>query len=272
MKRHHNHNDERYLSIDQYANNSKTSHIHPKLKVILATTLMFFSIGMDSILISTIITLAMIYLTVIKGKVSFTYYIKLLIMPIIFLLLSTIAICFDLSFAEIGQYNIKVLNFYIITSDENIYKCILIICKSIGAVSSMYMMTLSIPVYEIIGVLKDFKIPSVIIELMNMIYKYIFILMNIQSKMSFSAKSRLGNRNLKSSYYSFSNIMTNLLIISFKEASMYYNAMEARCYNGEINFLEVKRNVNKKHIIYGVSFIIFILVIYIFVEIGGLYI
>lgn len=272
MKRSYNHNDERYLSIDQYANNSKISHINPKVKVVLAITLMFFSIGMNSILISIIITLAMIYLTVIKGKVSFTYYIKLLTFPIIFLLLSTLLICFDLSFDEIGQYNIRFLNFYIITSDKNIYKCILTICKSIGAVTSMYMITLSIPVYEFIGVLKSFKIPSIVIELMNMIYRYIFILMNIQSKMSFSAKSRLGNRNFKTSYYSFSNIMTNLLIISFKEASMYYNAIESRCYNGEIIFLELEKDINKKHIVYGVSFIIIILITYILTIVGGLHI
>ena len=47
--------------------------------------------------------------------------------------------------------------------------------KALGAVSALYMMTLTTPLSEIIAVLRKAHIPKLIIELMNMIYRYILL-------------------------------------------------------------------------------------------------
>lgn len=64
-----------------------------------------------------------------------------------------------------------------------------LVLKALGAVSALYMMTLTTPLSEIIAVLRKAHVPKLIIELMNMIYRYIFIMIDTHSRMKNSAES-----------------------------------------------------------------------------------
>jgi cobalt/nickel transport system permease protein len=49
-----------------------------------------------------------------------------------------------------------------------------------------------------------------------------------------------------------------MLIVSFKKANAYYDAMEARCYDGELIFLEEEKKLDKKLVFWALLFIIFL--------------
>lgn len=254
---------EDFMSIDYYSYKSKISDWNPTFKVILAIVLAIFSISTNSIIIPITITIAMLWLTVFKGEIDLEYYFKLLLLPMGFAVLSCISIAFNVSSKPIGDINIEVFSLYIILTKSSIYKVTLIMTKALGAISCMYMMSLSTPSHEIIGVLHKIKVPPIVTELMNIIYRYIFILMDVQSRMHTSAKSRLGYCDMKTSYYSFSSIAANLLIISFKKASMYFDALEARCYDGELKFLTEEKPLQIKHLVIAIIFVVLLFIIFI---------
>ena len=95
---------------------------------------------------------------------------------------------------------------------------------------------------------------------MNLIYRFIFILIESYSNMKNSAMSRMGYHNFKTSISTFGNIASNILVVSLKKANAYYTAMEARCFDGDLNFLEDKKSLNKNHI-----FVVFISILFMFV-------
>ena len=136
--------------------------------------------------------------------------------------------------------------------------------NAFGAITSLYMMTLSTTAGEIISVLRKFHMPKIITELMNMIYRFIFIIMEVQLRMTNSAKSRLGYVDYKTSLKTFGNTLSNLFIVSLKKASQYYSAMESRCYDGDILFLEEEKKLSIKHIFYAGIYYILIFIIYYF--------
>lgn len=138
--------------------------------------------------------------------------------------------------------------------------------KALGAVSALYMMTLTTPLSEIIAVLRKAHVPKLIIELMNMIYRYIFIMIDTHSRMKNSAESRLGYCDFKTSCYSFGQVASNLLVVSLKRGNNYYNALEARCYNGDLQFLEEEKQVKAGQIVMAVIFIIILLLIWFFTK------
>ena len=59
--------------------------------------------------------------------------------------------------------------------------------------------------------------------------------------MQISAEARLGFCDFRTSCYSFGQIAANLFIVALKKANAYYDAMEARCYDGTLCFLEEKK-------------------------------
>ena len=67
-------------------------------------------------------------------------------------------------------------------------------------------------------VLGSLRLPPLVIELMYLIYRYIFLLLDIQHRMTVAASSRLGYASLRRAWFSFTHISGNLLAASFKRA------------------------------------------------------
>ena len=154
--------------------------------------------------------------------------------------------------------------FYIYWSKASLLKAGGLVFKALGAVSALYMMTLTTPLSEIIAVLRKAHIPKLIIELMNMIYRYIFIMIDTHSRMKNSAESRLGYCDFKTSCYSFGQVASNLLVVSLKRGNNYYNALEARCYDGDLRFLEEEKPLKAGQIAMAVIFIVVLMLIWFF--------
>jgi cobalt/nickel transport system permease protein len=126
----------------------------------------------------------------------------------------------------------------------------------------MEAMALSTPSSEIIGVIRKAHMPKLIVELMNIMYRYIFILIDVNINIRNSADSRLGFCDLKTSWSTFGKVASNMLIVSLKKANTYFNAMEARCYDGEFMVLEEYENVRAAQIAGAAVFISILIVIW----------
>lgn len=246
------------ISIDFYAYTSKIKNWNSSFKMIFSMTMIAVCILLDNPYVSVSVILGMAYLTIIKGGLSLRDYLSVLMIPIIFIIISIFTISVDISRNPLGEYNLYLGFGYVFTSKEMLTKGVFLLLKILGAISALQMMSLSTPSSDIIYVLRKAHVPKLIIELMNMIYRYIFILMDVSSKMKNSAEARLGYCDIKTSYYTFGRIGSNMLIVSFKKANAYYDAMEARCYEGELIFLEEERKLDKKLVFWASVFIIFL--------------
>lgn len=238
---------ENLISIDAYAYASRLIHINSGLKIGSSLFFLIFGLLADSITVSLLLLLAMACCAVIGGGISFRNYLNLMMIPLVFIALSSLAILFDVSFHPIGEYHFFLGFFYIGTAKTGIIGTIRLIFRALGAVSCLYMMILSTPTSEIIRVMRRCHIPQLVCELMNMIYRFIFILLDVQYRMTVAAKSRLGYCDLKTSFYSFGNVISNLLVLSLRRSNAYYDALESRCYDGELCFLTEDKPIRAIH-------------------------
>lgn len=251
-------------SIDFYAYASKIRQWNAFFKVYLSVLILIICIVFDNPYVSVAVIIAMAYLTVIKGEIPVAEYLSILIIPITFIFLSTFTVAIDFSKQPTGQYNLYLGFCYVFTSQEKIKKMAFLILKIFASISALQMMTLSTPASDIIYVLRNAHVPKIIVELMSLIYRYIFILMDVCTKMKNSAKSRQGYCDFKTSCYTFGSIASNMLIISLNKANAYYDAMEARCYDGDLVFLEEEKKVEIIQIIKAAAFIIFLILLWFF--------
>lgn len=249
-------------SIDFYAYASKIRNWNPAFKVSLSMLTLVLSIVLNNPYVSLAVIVAMAYLTIIEGGLSIHAYLSIMMIPISFILLGTITIGIDFSTQPIGQYNLHLGFFYVLTSQANLKIMFFLMLKVFAAISAMEMMTLSTPSSEIISVMQRAHAPKLIAELMNLIYRYIFILIDVNIKMRNSANSRLGFCDIKTSWYTFGKIASNMLIVSFKKADAYYDAMEARCYDGDLIFLEEVKKVKPLQIAKAAVFVIFLILLW----------
>lgn len=185
------------------------------------------------------------YLNVKKGKVSIRLYLKYLMIPLIFLMLSTLAILVNVSGKPLDAYAIPVGEYYVTSSWAGLKRGMQMILTALASVSSLYVLSFHTPLTEILDVLKKLHVPGLFIELMLLTYRFIFILMESASAILTAQKARLGNRNLKTSIQSFGEMAAVVFVRSLKQSDALYNAMESRCYDGEIRVLAGEYQISK---------------------------
>ena len=253
-------------TLEYYSYNSKINSWNPHLKFWYSMVLIVLGIILSNIYISISIVFICGFITIFLGKISLKKYIDFFKVPIIFLLISVAVININFSKNITDFYYFNIGDLYIYTTDENIKKSCILFWRALSGVSSMYMLALSTPLNEIIYVMKKARTPKIIIELMYLVYRFIFIMRDSYKSMRKSIESRLGFIDYRTSLLSFGKIISNILIISLRKSNSFYDAMESRCYRGEIRFFIKEKRINKKVIIgMGLS-IIYLIVLYIFTK------
>ena len=253
-------------TLEYYSYNSKINSWNPHLKFWYSMVLIVLGIILSNIYISISIVFICGFITIFLGKISLKKYIDFFKVPTIFLLISVAVININFSKNITDFYYFNVGDLYIYTTDENIKKSCILFWRALSGVSSMYMLALSTPLNEIIYVMKKARTPQIIIELMYLVYRFIFIMRDSYKSMRKSIESRLGFIDYRTSLLSFGKIISNILIVSLRKSNSFYDAMESRCYRGEIRFFIKEKRINKKVIIgMGLS-IIYLIVLYIFTK------
>ena len=270
QQRHHrgHHHGEGGFSIDYYAYESGLRNLNPVFKVLFSVAVLILTISLDHPAVSLFVILSMGFLTIWKGRVHFYDYCTLMTIPVVFLLMGSAAIAIGFSKTPVEPYNLNLHFFHLYVTAANLKKALFLILKAFGAISAMFMLTLSTPSCEIISALGKLHVPKLIIELMNMIYRYIFILLDTQQKMKNAAESRLGYCDFKTSCISFGGIASNLFIVSLKRANAYFDAMESRCYDGELLFLEEEKPIKGQQAAMAIVYLVLLIFIRVLSNIG----
>lgn len=227
------------MNIDKYAYISRLKHIDPMLKFTFALLTMSVCLWANSVLISVIIVLIMGWLTVYKGGTPVSLFIKLLMVPMSFLFIGVLTIAVNISKNQNDfLFSLVIAGMHIGVQKTGLYSAARLFFKALGAVSCLYYLSLSTPMVDILAVLRMFRIPKLLIELMGLIYRFIFVLIETADTMTIAQNSRLGYSSLSATYHSMGTLFSTLFIRAYKRGNDLYTALEARGYDGELNVLE----------------------------------
>ena len=237
---HHSHGG--VLVIDVYARRSRYFAWSPALKTGGCVLLLVLCVASPSPWVPLALALIMAFLTV-WGGIRFHDYLALLSLPAAFLLLSGLALLWDYAPAADGAVAIPFWNGWLVVTAAAQVRARLVMARALGAMSCLYFLSLSTTMPEILSVLRRAHVPSVMTELAVLIYRYLFVLLSAYETMQDAAASRLGYSTFARSIRTTGAVYGNLLAASFRRAGACFDAMESRCYDGEIRFLEREKPV-----------------------------
>lgn len=226
------------ITIDKLCYQSKLRYVNAESKFAFAVLTLLICVFSHSIVIAAIVFAATGILTVHMGGIPFFRYMRLIRIPLAFLILSTFAILLHFSHQPQDLFAVPIGSWYLTGSIDGLMYCIQLIATAMASVSCLYFLSLHTPMPDILQVLDTLHCPELLIELMMLIYRFIFILLDASASITTAQNSRLGNRDYKTSLKSFSSMVSVLFLRSFKRANALYDAMESRCYDGRIRVLK----------------------------------
>jgi cobalt/nickel transport system permease protein len=228
---------------------------------VLSVGTLLLVLALNDILASLFVIAAMCGLTVFAGKIPVRIYLHFLTIPLFFILCGGIAIALQITTKQPASWSLRIGGIYLGVTKKSLWTALLVVFRSMAGVSALFMLSLSTPVNELAAVLQKLHLPELFIELLKLIYRYIFILYDVAQQMQTAAAARLGYRNFMQSCRTFAGIGGRLFLISLQKAEAYYDALLARGYDGKLEFLTEETPVQIRQIIGGCLYFICLVMI-----------
>ncbi len=229
--------DHGYL-LDDWAQRSPLAQVYPGLKVCVALLLLILCVTAHRATTGLIIALLLAAVLCICGKMKPGPYVHLLCIPLSFVLVGTLALLWGIYAQPCGQIQLPLWGKWLCVTQQSRATAWLVLSRALGGLSCMYAISLTTPMTQLIPLLRSWRVPEIVIELMYLMYRYLFVLLDTYHQSWVAAQSRMGFDYWPDSVHTMGMLLSRLLGRSFARAGACWDAMESRCYEGRLCFLE----------------------------------
>lgn len=190
------------------------------------------------------------------ARVDLRTYAELFVFPIWFAVMSVAGIILITGGNDVfWQWNL-LADFSLSVTRESINQGVFVFCRAVGGMSALCFISLTTPMTDIFIALRQCRIPDVVIDLMMIIYRTIFILMDQVIQIYQAQVMRLGYSRYRESVQSFATLCGAAFIASWDAGDDLIRAMDARCYDGKFALLGESRPMEYKPCLAVVFFLV----------------
>lgn len=226
------------ILLDKLAYSSPIRQKSPAVKSLFSVGSLLLCVGFRQTNVCMLVFLFMMFCTLRFANVSAKKYFHLMLMPFVFLTLSSVAILFFVSSTPPELLSIPFFSRYIGISKASFSHWYQLMAVAFSSVACLYFLILTTPITDLLTVLRKLHCPWLFLELMLLIYRAIFVMLDIASAIQTAQNCRLGNRSFRSKLSCMGQMLSVMLVRSLKKSSMLYDAMESRFYDGKIRVME----------------------------------
>lgn len=244
--------------IDSCAYANRLRGLPPSHKLAFAIILLFLALISQPI-VQLLITVWLFLWIVVYAKIPSKSYLRLLLIPFGFWCMSLPALVFNgVSLdavlpvqPDIWQgWGIGVGNFYGYISQTGVQQASLLLPRTLATTSSLYFILLTTPFTEVLQVLKQLRCPALLIELLLLIYRFIFTILAIAEDLWRAQQSRCGYRTWRRGIHSLSLLVGQLLQRSLESYRQVSLTLAARGFNGQLHvWCSYPYQLSRRHIL-----------------------
>jgi cobalt/nickel transport system permease protein len=227
------------IQIDTLAYTNRLRWLAPEQKLIFAIALLIIA-AFTHAPIQILITVWMSVWTVVYAGIPAKIYLKLVYVASLFWLTSLPALLIngvDISHVNLVQSDsIAGVNFgayYIYISSHGIGQGLTILTRAIASLSCLYFVMLTIPFTELLQTLCHLGIPSLLTDLLLLMYRFIFVLLNTANELWIAQQSRGGYRTFRIGMKSLALLIGQLLKRTLENYHQISLSLASRGFNGE---------------------------------------
>lgn len=221
------------LIIDKYAYNNRLTDTNPNLKFGLVSFSLILAIGLKNNYVNLSIFLFMSILITFIANIPLHAYLKVLKIPSAFLILSMITILVSVSRDDVFLYSFNIFKYHIGIVESSLATSLKLFTTVLASISATFFLSLTTPLVDIIAVFKKIKIPDLMIELLVLIYRFIFIFLEESIAIYHSQEIRFGYISFKKSIESTSLLVRSLLLRVLLRYKDMVISLDCKLYDGK---------------------------------------
>ncbi|HEV2126271.1 MAG TPA: cobalt ECF transporter T component CbiQ [Chloroflexota bacterium] len=238
--------------IDAYAYSNRLRHTHPGEKILFAGMTILICLFSGSLLVSAV-ALLMVTLAITRGAGislrAFWYFLRL---PLGFIVVGVITIAVTMLPPDGGGafVSLPVGPWQIGVTPASLQQAGRILAVSLASVGASLFMALTTPMVDLADQLRRWHVPALFVELMTLVYRFIFVLIETAQAMHVAQEARLGYTTAGRSLRSVGMLASNLYLRANARASALFTALTARGYTGDLTVLRTEPVWSTRHLLF----------------------
>jgi cobalt/nickel transport system permease protein len=194
------------------------------------------------------------------AKIPYRFYLKMLWYPMIIIALTCLIIALFFGYQS-PLTEISLLGFRWTIFNDGVALGFNTFFRVVGCISTQFFLILTTPMTSILLLLRKARVPQVLVETSLLIYRYIFVFIEVMETMRKAQELRLGYSSIMKRLRSTSLLIANLFIRTLEQGERTFTAMSARGYDGTIRVLDDLPKPSKTGLIGTVLFAAFLIIV-----------
>ncbi|ADG05015.1 cobalt ECF transporter T component CbiQ [Kyrpidia tusciae] len=224
--------------IDQWAHANRWRRLHPMQKALFAAGLGAGAFVFPTPVAAIIPVIAGLFLRYGAG-IPAAVFLRFLALPLSFLSLGAIPLLVQVQ--PSGPSPLWTMDggagWWIGVTGESVRMAVAVWVRALAVTSSMYVLALTTPVPDLVGLLRRMKVPEILLEVMHLMYRYLFVLMEMAQQTHVAQSARLGYRSWSRSLSSLGRLGAALAVKSRLEVEDLHRTLISRGYRGQLTVL-----------------------------------
>lgn len=220
--------------LDSFSHQNRLRHLSPVHKLLFGIMLLVLAITGHA-LVQMIVFFWMGLWVVGYARIPLRHYLFFFLLPLAFFAAGLPALLIDVSAQgrdtfladghvvawAIGAYRFSV-------SPAAIQQVLELFCRTLASLACFSFILFTIPFSEILLVMKRVGIPALVTDLLMIMYRFIFVLLETSAQLLLAQRSRGGHRGFRASLRDMGLLATQLFVRSMHRYEMLYRGMAAR--------------------------------------------
>jgi cobalt/nickel transport system permease protein len=226
------------MRVDHYAYSSRVRVVDPTYKAGLALLVILLCLVLDRPTVGLVAVAWMWVLATWWGGLPALTFGRILLAEAVFLLLTVAGVAVTVSTTpQAVGWSRNLGPLWVGCSPASLETALRLATRALGGTAAMNFLALTTPLVDLIDALRRFRTPPLLIDLMNLVYRFIFTLLESATRMRTAQESRLGYVDRRRGMASAAALATQLLADCYQRTHRLQVALDSRGYTGSLRVL-----------------------------------
>ncbi|HEX9114659.1 MAG TPA: cobalt ECF transporter T component CbiQ [Anaerolineae bacterium] len=229
------------LIIDRFAYNNRLRRVDPAYKAALALAVLLICLIGNRPAVGLLAAVWMFILATALAGLPGKAVTQVLLAELFFLALASAGIALSVHLAAFGApaggWSFAIGPVAVATSPALLVTAGNVLLRTLGATASLNFLALTTPLVDLVALLRRLRVPSLLIDLMTVIYRFIFTLLETLQRIYTAQSCRLGYCSPRRTLVSAGHLGSQLFIDAYRRSQRLQLALDARGFDGELRVL-----------------------------------
>jgi cobalt/nickel transport system permease protein len=222
--------------VDRYAYANRINRLHPGYKAGLAALAIGVCLASGQPAIGLAVLVIMVGLAILWAGVPASPVLRLLAGQGAFLVAGVAGVALSVG-QDAGSAGLALGPLVIGVRGDSLGAAATLLARAAGCAAAMNFLALTTPMVAIVDLLRALRVPELLIDLMTLVYRFSFAMLDALERMVQAHEVRMGFSGWRAGLRSSGRIGANLFVETFRRGRRLELALQARAWDGPLRVL-----------------------------------